>query len=83
MSQLEFDDERTLDHDSHETIRADDSNTRLDGTEIIPKLDFQRGASLEDDREIEEYTCSSRYPDFSSGSTWVGQAQLPTPHSAT
>ena len=60
ISQLKFHNENILNQDSQETIRASTSNTRVDGTEILQKLDFQRGASLEDDRDIEKFIY--RYP---------------------
>ncbi|KAL8790584.1 MAG: hypothetical protein Q9195_006264 [Heterodermia aff. obscurata] len=59
-----------LSYDSQETIQANGSNTRFDGTEVVPKLDFRREASLEDDCDIEKYTYPRRSPGASFESTW-------------
>lgn len=76
MSQLKFHNESLLDQDSQETIRADDSNTRSDGTAILPHLDFQRGASLENDRDIEKYTYPYRPSDHSFETRWNDKTEL-------
>ena len=65
-----------LSYDSQETIQANGSNTRFDGTEVVPKLDFQREASLEDDCDIEKYT----YPGALFESSWDSLELPPQAH---
>ena len=82
MSQLKFHNESLLYQESEETIRAVDSNTRSDGTAILPHLDFQRGASLEDDRDIEKYTYPSRPSAHSFEARWNDKTELQSPSPA-
>ena len=79
MSQLKFHNESLLNQDSQETIRANDSNVRSDGTAILPHLDFQRGASLEHDRDIEKYTYPYRPSDHSFEGRWIDKTELQPP----
>ena len=79
MSQLKFRNESILKQDSQETIHADESNFRIDGTEILTRLDFQRSASLEDDRDIEKYTYPHRSSDASFESKCESKIEFQRP----
>lgn len=79
MSQLNFHNEQILQYDSQETIHGGDVVFRPDTKDIVPKLEFQRGASLEDDRDIEKYIQPT---DTSFESRWGGRTELQPPYPA-
>lgn len=79
ISQLNFHNEQLLNYDSQETIQGGDFVTKSDSKDVVPKLEFQRGASLEDDRDIEKYIQPT---DTSFESRWDGRTELQPPYPA-